>query len=83
VPLEAVVELTADADEVVRRLLKRAEIEGRADDTEDVIRRRLEIYTEQTAPLVAVYEAHGLVRRVDGMGDVDDVTDRLVKALED
>jgi adenylate kinase len=80
--LDAVVELTADTDEVVQRLLKRAEIEGRADDTEDVIRRRMEVYAEQTAPLTAIYEAHGLLRRADGMGSVDEVTDRLVKALE-
>jgi adenylate kinase len=80
--LDAVLELTADADEVVQRLLKRAEIEGRADDTEEVIRRRLEVYAEQTAPLTAVYSARGLVRKVDGMGAVDGVTERLVKTLE-
>jgi adenylate kinase len=80
--IDAVVELTADADEVVQRLLKRAEIEGRADDTEDVIRRRLEVYAEQTAPLTDLYGARGLVRKVDGMGAVDEVTDRLAKALE-
>lgn len=79
--LDVVLELTADADEVVQRLLKRAEIEGRADDTEEVIRRRLEVYVEQTAPLTDVYHARGLVRRVDGMGAVDEVTERLVKAL--
>ena len=75
-------ELTADTDEVVGRLLKRAEIEGRADDTEDVIRRRMEIYAEQTHPLTDVYSAHGVLRRVDGIGSVEDVTDRIVKALE-
>ena len=82
VTLDAVIELTADPDEVVGRLLKRAEIEGRADDTEDVIRRRLEVYAEQTAPLTAIYHAHGLVRQVDGMGGVDEVTDRMASALE-
>ena len=80
--LEAVVELTADTEEVVARLLKRAQTEGRSDDTEDVIRRRLELYQEQTAPLTAVYRARGLVRGVDGMGPVDEVTDRLATALE-
>jgi len=80
--LDAVVEITADTDEVVERLLKRAEIEGRADDTEDVIRRRMEVYVEQTAPLTDVYSHHGVLRRVDGMGSVDEVTDRIVKALE-
>jgi adenylate kinase len=80
--IDAVVEITADAEEVVGRLLKRAEIEGRADDTEEVIRRRLEVYAEQTAPLTDVYGARGLVRRVDGTGAVDDVTERILKALE-
>jgi adenylate kinase len=80
--LDRVVEVTADTDEVVRRLLKRAEIEGRADDTEEVIRRRMEVYAEQTAPLTALYDAHGVLRRVDGMGPVDEVTERLLKALE-
>jgi adenylate kinase len=80
--IDGVLEITADAEEVIVRLLKRAEIEGRADDTEDVIRRRLEVYAEQTAPLTDLYGARGLVRRADGMGSVDEVTDRLVKALE-
>ncbi len=80
--LDAVVEITADVDEVVARLLKRAEIEGRADDTEDVIRRRMEVYAEQTAPLTDIYSSHGVLRRVDGMGSVDDVTERVMKALE-
>jgi len=81
-PLDAALELTVDADEVVQRLLRRAQIEGRADDTEDVIRRRMQVYTEQTAPLTHVYAEHGLLRRVDGMGGMDEVTDRIVKALE-
>jgi adenylate kinase len=80
--LDCVLELTADTDEVVQRLLKRAQIEGRADDTEEVIRRRMEVYEEQTAPLTQIYSAHGLLRRADGMGPVDEVTDRIVQALE-
>ncbi|SED62190.1 adenylate kinase [Ruania alba] len=79
--LTHVVELTADTDEVVARLLKRAEEQGRADDTESVIRRRLEVYAEQTAPLVDVYTDRGLLVQVDGMGQVDDVTERLTTAL--
>ncbi|MCU0265464.1 MAG: adenylate kinase [Actinomycetia bacterium] len=79
--LDAVLELTADTDEVVQRLLGRAAVEGRADDTEDVIRRRLEVYAEQTAPLARVYADRGLLRRVDGMGAVAEVTSRLVGAL--
>ena len=81
VRLDAVVLLTADTDEVVARLLKRATEQGRADDTEDVIRRRLEVYAEQTAPLVAVYGKRGLVVEVDGLGAVAEVTERIRAAL--
>ena len=80
--LDAVVVLTVDQDELVARLLKRAEIEGRADDTEDVVRRRQQVYTDQTAPLIAVYRDRGLLREVDGMGSVDDVSARVLAALE-
>ena len=79
--IDAVVVLTVDQDEVVQRLLKRAEIEGRADDTEDVIRRRQEIYTEQTAPLIEVYAGRDLLVEVDGMGSVDEVSARVCGAL--
>jgi len=66
---------------VVKRLLKRAEIDGRADDTEDVIRHRLKIYDEETAPLAALYRSRGLLRQVDGMGEMDAVTMRLQSVL--
>lgn len=79
--LDAVVMMSADVDEVVRRLLNRAIEQGRADDTEDVIRHRLEVYEEQTAPLISVYAARDLVITVDGLGEVSDVTDRIVDAL--
>ena len=79
--LDAVVMLSADVDEVVRRLLNRAIDQGRADDTEDVIRHRLEVYEEQTAPLISVYAARDLVITVDGLGEVSDVTARIVDAL--
>jgi adenylate kinase len=79
--LDAVLELTVNTDEVVGRLLKRAQIEGREDDTEDVIRHRLEVYAEQTAPLVDLYGQRGMLVQVDGLGDVDDVTQRLLAAL--
>ncbi|WP_310961067.1 adenylate kinase [Nocardioides terrisoli] len=80
--LDAVVVLTADADELVARLLQRAQVEGRADDTEDVIRRRQEVYAEQTEPLIEVYRDRGLLVEIDGMGDVDDVTGRIFAALD-
>jgi len=82
VRLDAVVSLAADQDELVARLLQRAQIEGRADDTEDVIRRRQEVYDEQTAPLLEVYSDRGLLVEVDGMGEVDAVTQRIFAELE-
>jgi adenylate kinase len=80
--LDAVVVLTADQDEIVGRLLQRAQVEGRADDTEDVIRRRQELYLEQTEPLIAVYKSRDLVVEIDGMGEVSEVTQRIFQALD-
>jgi adenylate kinase len=80
--LDAVVVLTVDPDEIVQRLLQRAQVEGRADDTEDVIRRRQELYTEQTEPLIGVYRDRGILIEVDGMGEVEDVTRRIFDALD-
>ena len=80
-PLDRVIELTADTDVVVERLLGRAIEQGRADDTEEVIRRRLEVYEEQTAPLTALYKSRGLLVQVDGLGSVEDVTARISAAL--
>jgi adenylate kinase len=80
--LEAVLELTVDDEAVVQRLLKRAQIEGREDDTEEVIRERQAIYRRETAPLTDVYAARGLLVQVDGMGSVDDVFTRISDALE-
>jgi len=80
--LDAVLVLTVDQDEIVQRLLQRAELEGRADDTEDVIRRRQELYTEQTEPLIEVYRGRGILIELNGMGEVDEVTQRIFDALD-
>jgi len=79
--LDVVVQIVADTDEVVSRLLKRAQEQGRTDDTEEVIRHRMSVYAEQTAPLIDVYEARDLVVTVDGLGDVAEVTARILSAL--
>lgn len=79
--LDAVVSLVVDPEELIGRLLKRAETSGRADDTEAVIRHRQEVYTAETAPLLAVYGDRGLLREVDGVGAVDEVGTRIAAAL--
>ena len=79
--LDAVLELTVDTEEVIQRLLKRAEIDGRADDTEEVIRHRLAVYDDETAPLAALYRERGLLHQVDGMGEMDEVAERIHKVL--
>ncbi len=79
--LDKVIELTADTDEVVARLINRAAEQGRADDTEEIIRHRLDVYTEQTAPLTALYASRGQLIKVDGLGSVEEVTARISDAL--
>jgi adenylate kinase len=80
--LDAVVVLTVDDEELIQRLLHRADTEGRTDDTEDVVRHRQEVYNQQTAPLLAVYADRGMLVEVDGMGAVDEVSERIFSALE-
>lgn len=79
--LDAVVQLVIDTEAVVDRLLKRAKDQGRSDDTEDVIRKRLDVYQEQTQPLVAVYAQRGVLVSVDAVGSVDEVSERIHGAL--
>ena len=79
--LKAVVSLTADEDAIVDRMLKRAEIEGRPDDNEETIRHRMEVYHEQTDPLLDIYRERGMLVEVDGMGTVDEVSARVLAAL--
>ncbi|MDO5701441.1 MAG: adenylate kinase [Bowdeniella nasicola] len=80
--LDGVIELAVDEEAIVERLLKRGELEGRSDDTEDVIRERLRVYSEQTAPVAALYKERGLLTTVDGMGEIDEVTQRLIAAVD-
>ncbi len=75
--LDAVVVFEVPEDVLVERLLGR----GRADDTEEAIRTRLEVYDEQTAPLIEFYEPRGIVKRVAGVGEVDEITGRVLEVL--
>ncbi len=76
-PLDQVVVFEVEEDELVRRILAR----GRADDTEEAIRTRFRVYQEQTAPLIDLYKDRGIVIGIDGSGDVDQITERIVEAI--
>jgi adenylate kinase len=80
--LDAVVSLVADIDEVVARLLKRAESSGRSDDNEETIRVRQQVYATETAPLLDLYRTRGLLVEVDGLGPIDEVSERVFAALD-
>ena len=80
-PLDCCLAITADTEEIVQRLLKSAEIEGRADDNEETIRARMQEYEAKTAPLLDYYGQRSLLLTVDGMGEVDEVTARIREAI--
>ena len=80
--LDHVVQLTANEEELVERLLQRAKELGRKDDTEEVIRHRLKVYTEETAPLAAYYKEKGLLREIDGMGTIEQVASDVQTVLK-
>ena len=79
--LDVVVELVIPDEAIVERLLNRAKLEGRADDTEEVIRHRISVYHEQTAPVVSLYRERGILLEIDGMGEIESVHERIVAAL--
>jgi len=79
--LDAVVLLVADSNELVSRLLKRAAEQNRPDDTEEVIRHRQNVYLEQTKPLIDIYSSRSIVVEIDGLGQVGEVTERILNAL--
>jgi adenylate kinase len=80
--LDAVIELNVPRDESVARLSLRAKQQGRTDDTEEVIANRLAIYERETAPILDVYRERGIVDEIDGTGSLDEITDRVIAALE-
>lgn len=81
-PVDVAVSVTVNEGEIVDRLSKRAIEEGRSDDTEEVIRNRLRVYAEQTAPVAGHYAERGQLREVDGMGSVEEVNRRILDTLK-
>ncbi|WP_028279680.1 adenylate kinase [Arthrobacter sp. H5] len=80
--LDVVLQLTAQDEELIRRLTGRATLDGRSDDNEAVIKHRLDLYHQQTEAVVSQYEARGIVAKVDGIGVIDEVTERVMYAIK-
>lgn len=81
--LDVALQLTAGDEELVKRLLGRAMVTGRSDDNETVIRHRLDLYHQQTEAVVAKYAERGILASVDGIGRIEEVTDRVMAAMEE
>ncbi|MGA9574025.1 MAG: adenylate kinase [Lysobacterales bacterium] len=80
-PVEEAILIDLDAERIIKRIAKRAKEEGRADDTEETVRNRLQVYAEQTAPVAEYYAQRGLLTKVLGEGGVDDIFQRIVSIL--
>lgn len=81
-PLDEALQIDVDEERVVERIAKRAALEGRSDDTEETVRNRLEVYAEQTAPVVDFYARKGLLSRVLGDGSIEEVFQRIKGVLQ-
>lgn len=81
-PADHAIQIDVDPDQIIKRLAGRAEQEGRADDNEDVVRNRMRVYHEKTAPVIDYYAGRGLLTHVLGDGKIEDVLERILSILK-
>ena len=80
--MSAMIELSVPEDELMARLLNRGKLTGRSDDNEETIKKRLDVYHNQTAPLIDWYENEGIHHHVEGLGTVDEIFDRICAVVD-
>lgn len=80
--IDAMIELSVPEDELMARLLNRGKLTGRSDDNEETIKKRLDVYYSQTAPLIDWYENEGIHHHVEGLGTVDEIFDRICAVVD-
>ena len=81
-PMDYAVQLEVPTDLLIDRIAGRAAAEGRSDDNPESVRKRLEIYDSQTAPVIEFYRQHGQLNVVDGVGELDEVFNRILTAID-
>jgi len=80
--LDCAISLKANEDELVSRLVLRGKELGRSDDSKEIIKKRQKIYWEQTAPLIDFYRGKGLLKEVNGIGEIPEITNRILEAIK-
>ena len=80
--IDLVLALEVDDEEIIKRLVKRAELEGRKDDTREVIENRIEVYNKQTQPLINYYKEKDLFRSVNGIGTIDEIFESICREVD-
>ena len=80
--IDIAINLTADGNELIKRLIKRSEDSGRSDDTIEIISKRQKVYWEQTSPIIQYYKKTGILKEVNGIGTIAKITERIIEAIK-
>ena len=79
--LSAAINLKADEDELIKRILERGKVSGRSDEAVEIVKKRQKIYWEQTAPLIEYYQNKNILKDIDGVGNIEQITNRILEVI--